>query len=165
MSQQTIPNDVFVQGNLSSRTFTPPAAEGTPAPAATNEAGMPPVANAPAAPWRSMQQPEDYFHYGQTTPEWKFFDNVNPVTSAATGGTIKGQGSGQSDEIPAMLSDNEHVIDSTVVSLLGEGSSDEGHRRLEEFKSLIRKRAGMKNTKGIPPKQRGIGSMLAEVTR
>lgn len=88
-----------------------------------------------------------------------------PMQSQATGGTIKGKGSGQSDEIPALLSDNEHVVDASVISLLGEGSSDEGHRRMEKFKELVRKRAGMKNTKGIPPKQRGIGSMLNEVMR
>ena len=126
-----------------------------------------------------MQSPEDYYTYGQR-PEWQFFDEVNPVAakkggssaewdaaqampSQAQGGTIKGAGSGQSDEIPAMLSNDEHVIDASVVSLLGEGSSEEGHRRLEKLKALIRKQAGMKNTKSIPQKQRGIGSLLKEV--
>jgi hypothetical protein len=161
--------------------FTPPP---------TAAAGGPDI---PAAPvntgsqvGRTMQSPEDYYTYGQR-PEWEFFDEVNPVAakkggaqkkltrakpewnaaqampSQAQGGTIKGAGSGQSDEIPAMLSSNEHVVDAATVAALGDGSSDEGHRRLEKMKALIRKQAGYKNTKSIPQKQRGIGSLLKEV--
>ena len=160
------------------RAFTPPPTAGAPAAAAGPDIPAAPV-NTSSQVGRKMQSPEDYYTYGQR-PEWQFFDEVNPVAakkggssaewdaaqampSQAQGGTIKGAGSGQSDEIPAMLSNDEHVIDASVVSLLGEGSSEEGHRRLEKLKALIRKQAGMKNTKSIPQKQRGIGSLLKEV--
>jgi len=167
--------------NALTQAFTPPP---------TAAAAGPDI---PAAPvdtdtqvGRTMQSPEDYYTYGQR-PEWEFFDEVNPVAakkggaqkklkrakpewnaeqampSQAQGGTIKGAGSGQSDEIPAMLSSNEHVVDAATVAALGDGSSDEGHRRLEKMKALIRKQAGYKNTKSIPQKQRGIGSLLKEV--
>lgn len=106
---------------------------------------------------------DDYYTYGQQSPEWRFFDRVNPVTSAATGGKINGPGDGQDDKIPAMLSDGEYVIDAATVSAIGSGSTSAGFKKLDKMREQIRKRAGYKNTKSIPPKQRGIGSLLKGV--
>ena len=39
-----------------------------------------------------------------------------------TGGHVRGPGTGRSDDIPAVLSDGEYVIDSESVALLGDGS-------------------------------------------
>ena len=64
----------------------------------------------------------------------------------ALGGAIKGPGSGMDDMVPATieghqmakLSNDEFVIPADVVSQLGDGSSDAGHRKLYDFISNIR---------------------------
>lgn len=71
---------------------------------------------------------------------------VGPLTRLA-----KGDGGGQSDGIRSLLSDGEYVMDSDVVSALGDGSNDAGARRLDAMREAIRahKRAAPKNA--IPP--------------
>ena len=76
------------------------------------------------------------------------------------GGTVKGAGDGKSDDIPAMLSNGEHVFDAATVSDLGNGDNDTGQKRLEEIKQKIRRNAGRKNPKTASPKQKGLGSLL-----
>jgi len=76
------------------------------------------------------------------------------------GGTVKGAGDGKSDDIPAMLSNGEHVFDAATVSDLGNGDNDTGQKRLEEIKQKIRSNAGRKNPKTASPKQKGLGSLL-----
>jgi len=67
--------------------------------------------------------------------------------NAKRGGTIKGPGSGTSDDIPAMLSDGEHVLDAEFVSLVGLGSNNAGQKKIESVKKQIRSQAGIKNPK------------------
>lgn len=63
------------------------------------------------------------------------------------GGPIKGEGGGMDDMveavvdgvIPAKLSADEHVFDAEFVAMLGDGSSDMGHKILEELKTEVRK--------------------------
>lgn len=87
------------------------------------------------------------------------------VMRVAAGGGIRGAGDGTSDDVPAMLSDGEHVIDSATVSLAGRGSNDAGHRVIEQIKTQIRNGAGMKKPK-IPPRAvKGIGSMVTRAMR
>lgn len=74
------------------------------------------------------------------------------ISQAARMGTVRGPGDGQDDKIPAMLSDNEHVIDAGTVALAGNGSSDAGHRVIEKFKRDIRAKAGLKKP-STPPKR------------
>ncbi len=59
-----------------------------------------------------------------------------------------GPGSGRSDDIPAQLSDGEYVMDSETVALLGDGSTSEGARRLDEMRSNLRKHKGEGLSKG-----------------
>tara|TARA_R110000868_G_scaffold95522_3_gene262638 strand:+ start:788 stop:1846 length:1059 start_codon:yes stop_codon:yes gene_type:complete len=80
--------------------------------------------------------------------------------NARTGGMIAGPGDGKSDDIPAMLSNGEHVIDAATVSDLGNGDNDTGHKRIEEIKHKIRSSAGRKNPRKASPKQKGLGSLL-----
>lgn len=63
-------------------------------------------------------------------------------------GVVKGEGTGRSDDIPALLSDGEHIITAEDVSLLGDGSNDAGHERLEEMKISLRKHKGGALSKG-----------------
>lgn len=65
-----------------------------------------------------------------------------------TGGHVRGPGSGRSDDIPAVLSDGEYVIDAEVVALLGDGSTDAGARRLDEMRGNLRKHKAEKLRKG-----------------
>jgi hypothetical protein len=61
---------------------------------------------------------------------------------------VNGEGTGRSDEIPALLSDGEYVIDAETVALLGDGSGKAGAQRLDEFRAKIRKHKGRNLAKG-----------------
>jgi hypothetical protein len=61
---------------------------------------------------------------------------------------VQGAGTGRSDEIPAMLSDGEYVMDAETVALLGDGSSKAGAKKLDDFRVQIRKQKGRKLAKG-----------------
>jgi LysM repeat protein len=66
-------------------------------------------------------------------------------------GQVEGKGDGMSDEIPfrvkggnpdfALLSKDEYVIPADVVSMLGNGSSDAGANKLDDFLTDVRKEA------------------------
>jgi hypothetical protein len=61
---------------------------------------------------------------------------------------VNGSGTGRSDEIPAVLSDGEYVIDAETVALLGDGSSKAGAKKLDELRVKVRKHKGKKLAKG-----------------
>lgn len=63
-------------------------------------------------------------------------------------GGVTGPGTGRSDDIPAVLSDGEYVVDSITVALLGDGSSKAGAAKLDQMREEIRKRAGAHLAKG-----------------
>lgn len=58
---------------------------------------------------------------------------------AAQGRYVKGDGHGREDRIPALLSDGEYVFDAETVSMLGDGSSDAGAKKLDEMRERIRR--------------------------
>jgi hypothetical protein len=116
----------------------------------------------------------DWLTYG-TRPELSFFDyaarpNPAPITSPipnnpagpamyvpednrfAEGGraefAVNGPGTGRSDDIPAVLSDGEYVIDAETVALLGDGSNKAGAKKLDELRIKVRKHKGRKLAKG-----------------
>lgn len=136
--------------------------------------------------------PFDVFTYGQSKPgaqsaEFAFFqpeaegavklkeggeaddDMVKHLVEYSSGrghmgpGQVKGIGSGQEDLIPAWLSDGEYVWSAQDVADLGDGSTDEGVRRLDKMRQMVRKQAGRKDTKKIAKPQRGIEHMLKAV--
>ena len=78
-------------------------------------------------------------------------------------GQVKGIGSGQEDKIPAWLSDGEYVWSAQDVADLGDGSTDEGVRRLDRMRKMVRQHAGRKDVKKIAKPQRGIEDMLKAV--
>jgi hypothetical protein len=78
-------------------------------------------------------------------------------------GRVKGIGSGQEDKIPAWLSDGEYVWSAQDVADLGDGSTDEGVRRLDKMRQMVRKQAGRKDVKNIAKPQQGIDRMLKAV--
>jgi hypothetical protein len=86
-------------------------------------------------------------------PEQQFFRNnqlpaLPPRVAAAEGRYVKGGGTGTSDDIPAVLSDGEYVIDAQTVSMLGDGSSDAGAAKLDKMREEIRKHKGKHLAKG-----------------
>lgn len=61
---------------------------------------------------------------------------------------VNGPGTGRSDDIPAVLSDGEYVIDAETVALLGDGSSKAGAKKLDQMRVNIRKHKGRNLAKG-----------------
>jgi hypothetical protein len=68
------------------------------------------------------------------------------------GFSVGGPGTGQSDDIPTMLSDGEYVIDADTVAALGDGSSKAGASVLDKFRQEIRKHKRSASLNDIPPK-------------
>jgi len=66
-------------------------------------------------------------------------------------GQVHGKGGGQDDAIPARLSQGEFVHSADVVSALGDGSSNEGAKKLTIMARNIRKHKTSKDG-GFPPK-------------
>ena len=98
----------------------------------------------------------DWNRYG-FGPERSFFANV--PQRAAKGGAmavrrpsksfaVQGAGDGRSDDIPAVLSDGEYVIDAETVALLGNGSNKAGAAQLDRFRANVRKHKGKDLAKG-----------------
>jgi len=86
---------------------------------------------------------QDYYTYGQSGGEHNFFQPMR-----AGGHYIKGPGTGRSDQIDAKLSNDEYVMDAETVSLLGDGSPEEGARRLDQLRTNLRKHKGQQLSKG-----------------
>lgn len=61
---------------------------------------------------------------------------------------VKGPGSGRDDIVPAMLSNDEFVMDAETVALAGDGSPEEGARKLDELRDRLRKHKGKALAKG-----------------
>lgn len=89
---------------------------------------------------------------------------IDPFASKramATGGPVTGAGrfvssgayagGGQADNVDALLSPGEYVIDADVVSALGDGSNDAGARRLDEMREAIRRHKRSAPASAIPP--------------
>jgi hypothetical protein len=73
---------------------------------------------------------------------------------------VRGPGGGRDDKIPAMLDDGEYVMDSELVSLLGDGDNDVGARRLDQLREHIRQHKGKALARGdISPKAPPVGAL------
>jgi hypothetical protein len=86
-------------------------------------------------------------------------------------GQVVGNGDGQSDEVPfkvdseeidmAMLSPDEYVLAADVVSYIGDGSSNAGAAKLDQFMTQVRKQAhgSGKQIEGF--QERGLANLVA----
>jgi hypothetical protein len=109
----------------------------------------------------SKRQLENYGYGG----EQEFFkDNRLPdVPGMAEGGQmgalgtvaarkpsryVDGPGTGRSDDIPARVARGEYIFDAEIVSMLGDGSSEAGAQKLDEFRENIRRHKGPHLAKG-----------------
>jgi hypothetical protein len=77
--------------------------------------------------------------------------NVNGRHDYRQGAAVRGPGTGQSDDIPAMLADGEYVIDAELVSMLGDGSNKAGAEKLDKFREEVRKHKRTTPLHKIPP--------------
>ena len=77
----------------------------------------------------------------------------NPeFVTGLTGYYADGGGTGQSDDIPAMLHDGDYVMDAETVSALGDGSSKAGRNVLDGFRSKIPHNPRSQTGKVVPAK-------------
>jgi DNA-binding transcriptional MerR regulator len=67
-------------------------------------------------------------------------------------GRVSGPGTGQSDSIPAVLSDGEYIMDAGTVADLGDGSTQAGTAALDKMRQNIRKHKRSAPISKIPPK-------------
>lgn len=121
--------------------------------------------------WSFYASPTNIKNAGSPEALQQYFQKYEPgvklvmpeTQPRASGGHVRGIGGGQDDLIDARLSDGEYVISAQDVSDLGDGSNDEGARRLDEMRKLIRKNAGRRNTKTIAKPQKSVSSLLRAV--
>jgi hypothetical protein len=127
--------DWLTYGQRPELNFYDYAARSNPAPVTT------PVPNNPAGP--SMYVPDN-----MRFAEGGAFAAKRGGPSQRTEFAVNGPGTGRSDDIPAVLSDGEYVIDAETVALLGDGSSKAGAKKLDELRVKVRKHKGQKLAKG-----------------
>ena len=72
-------------------------------------------------------------HYHEASPPGHHPEFV----TGHTGFYADGRGTGQSDDIPALLHDGDYVMDAETVSSLGDGSSKAGRQVLDQFRTQI----------------------------
>jgi len=109
------------------------------------------------------QAVDEFIRKGGAVPQFFDYRTVQPYIAAEGGqlgdaprgemfsGKVEGRGDGMSDEVAfdvvgdpevdtAMLSPDEYVIDAHTVAALGNGSSDAGAARLDEFRKALREK-------------------------
>lgn len=64
---------------------------------------------------------------------------------------VRGGGSGQSDNVEALLSPGEYVFDADTVSALGDGNNEHGAALLDQMRHHIRKHKRSASPDSIPP--------------
>lgn len=90
-----------------------------------------------------MQSQPSYYRYGQQPMARGGRMITSPLAQYGQGGAH-----GRSDDVPAVLSDGEYVIDAETVALLGNGSVDAGANQLDRMREEIRRHKGKSLAKG-----------------
>lgn len=67
-------------------------------------------------------------------------------------GAVRGLGGGQDDIVDARMAPGEYVFDADTVAALGDGSSEEGARRLDAWREHLRRHKRSAPADEIPPK-------------
>lgn len=86
--------------------------------------------------------------YNKELPAGQTKGAQNYARGGALTALAQGGGSGRADTIHAKLSDGEYVIDAETVALLGDGSTKEGARRLDEMRKKLRMQKGKTLARG-----------------
>jgi hypothetical protein len=98
----------------------------------------------------SQQNPNyRYFSYGKIPPSVVPNGGQPARPQGALGYAQGGNVSdGRSDDVPAVLSDGEYVMDAETVALLGNGSNEAGAKRLDQMRQAVRMQKGGHLAKG-----------------
>jgi hypothetical protein len=92
-----------------------------------------------------QQGPQGYAHGGSVCGALSHF---------AKGGSayVQGNAPGQADNVPAVLSPGEYVMDADTVSSLGDGNNAAGAQKLDQMRQSIREHKRSAPADKIPPK-------------
>lgn len=74
-------------------------------------------------------------------------------------GKVSGPGGGQDDAVPAKLSQDEYVVPADVTSMLGDGSSNAGGKKLDQMVHAVRAHKVSRGS-GFPPKAKSPTSYM-----
>lgn len=119
--------------------------------------GMPPQGQRPQMPQRPRDPKMAYYQYGNPPVQAKAMGGLSQVHSMKIGGGADGR----SDDVNAVLSDGEYVMDAETVAMLGNGSSKAGAAKLDQMRSNLRKQKGQALSRGqISPNARSPLSYL-----
>jgi hypothetical protein len=104
--------------------------------------GMPPQGGMQQGRPQMPQRPRDpktaYYQYGKVPTQAKAMGGLSQVHSMKIGGGADGR----SDDVNAVLSDGEYVMDAETVAMLGNGSSKAGAAKLDQMRSKLRQHKG-----------------------
>lgn len=122
----------------------PPMMQGRPM-SPQNAQGMPPQGAPQGMPQGRPQMPQRprdpkmaYYQYGNPPVQAKAMGGLSQVHSMKIGGGADGR----SDDVNAVLSDGEYVMDAETVAMLGNGSSKAGAAKLDQMRSNLRQHKG-----------------------
>ena len=94
--------------------------------------------NLSAVELANFGQPDEYAQYAAKGGSMKLPKGHHPeFITGQTGHYAQGRGTGQSDDIPAVLHDGDYVVDADTVAAFGDGSSKAGAGALEHFRRSI----------------------------
>ena len=102
-----------------------------------------------------------YAHGGEVSPLNRISSDLQAYMHHGAGYVAGGEGGGQDDQVEARLSPGEYVFDAEAVSALGDGSNEEGARRLDEMRQRIRQHKRGGTADSIPPKAKSPLAYLA----
>jgi len=92
----------------------------------------------PQMPQRPRDPKMAYYQYGNPPVQAKAMGGLSQVHSMRIGGGADGR----SDDVNAVLSDGEYVMDAESVAMLGNGSSKAGAAKLDQMRSNLRQHKG-----------------------
>jgi hypothetical protein len=109
--------------------------------------GMPPQGMQQGRP-QMPQRPRDpkmaYYQYGNPPVQALAMGGLSQVQSMNIGGGANGR----SDDVNAVLSDGEYVMDAESVAMIGDGSSKAGAAKLDQMRASLRKHKGQALARG-----------------
>ena len=111
----------------------------------------------PQMPQRPRDPKMAYYQYGNPPARGMAMGGLSQVHSMKIGGGADGR----SDDVNAVLSDGEYVMDAETVAMLGNGSSKAGAAQLDQMRANLRKQKGQALARGqISPNARSPLSYL-----
>jgi len=127
------------QGGMQGRPQMPQ--QGGRPPMMPQQGGRPPMpqqGGRPPMPQRPRDPKTAYYQYGQVPTQAKAMGGLSQVNSMKIGGGADGR----SDDVNAVLSDGEYVMDAESVAMLGNGSSKAGAKKLDDMRAGLRQHKG-----------------------